>query len=354
MDYKIQIKNITNSSCLIKTCEDSYGFLTSEISQNFPKSDLLFVASSEVEMENIQKQIQFFAPRLEVLNLYGWDCLPYDRVSPKPAILTNRIKTLYQLTTRASDKRFLVITSINSLLQKTIRPSQINNLGLYLKVGSKISLGQISEFLVLKGYSRQVCANNIGEFAVRGGIIDIVMQQAADLVGYRIDFFGEEIESIKAFDPLTQLTQENVKELEVLPASEVIISRNTIETFRHNYRENFGASIDDQLYAAISEGRSYPGMEHWLPFFYNEELATIFDYLKNPVTFLSDKIFEIAKKKDDVIKEYYLSRIEAKKEAKLSGNPYNPIEPKLLYLSPDELHQKLGQHIIIELKQFSA
>lgn len=354
MDYKIQIKNIESSSSIIKTTADSKGFLTANIAKNFPNSDLLFIASSDAEMENIQKQIRFFAPEIEVLNLYAWDCLPYDRTSPKPSILTNRIKTLYQLATRGQGQKFLIITSVNAILQKTVRPSQINNLGLYLKTGSKISLDQISEFLVLKGYSRQVCANNVGEFAVRGGIVDIVIEQAADLIGYRIDFFGEEIESIKVFDPITQITQENVKELEILPASEVIISKATIENFRQKYRENFGAAIDDQLYSAISEGRSYTGMEHWLPFFYNEELATIFDYLENPAAFFSDEIFNLAKSRSSTIEEYFLSRIEAKKEAKLTGVIYNPIAPNLLYLGFDELSQKLNQINAIEFNRFST
>ena len=354
MDYKTQIKNISQSCVITKINDDAWGFLAAEISKNFSKNDFLFIASNDVEMENIEKQIRFFAPHLEILNFYAWDCLPYDRASPKPTILTNRIKTLYQLANRAADKNFFVITSINSLLQKTLPSVEITSLGLYLKVGLKISLNQIAEFLVLKGYSRQICANNISEFALRGGIIDIVMQLASDLIGYRIDFLGDEIESIKVFDPLTQITQENVKELEILPASEVIISKKTIENFRHKYRDNFGAAIDDQLYGAISEGRTYHGMEHWLPFFFANELGSFCNYLKNPAIFFSDRIFDLAKKREELINEYYKSRVDGKKESKLSGNPYNPISPELLYFSLEQLNIELAKHITIEFKQFDA
>ena len=354
MDYKTQLNNINESCCLTKLNDDSHGFLAAEISKNFSKSDFLFIATNAVEMENIERQIKFFAPDLQILNFYAWDCLPFDRASPKPSILTNRIKTLYQLTNRSEDQKFFIITSINSVLQKTTQPKEIKNLGLYLKVGSKISLTQIAEFLISKGYNRQTCANNVGEFALRGGIIDIVMQQAADLMGYRIDFFGDEIESIKAFDPLTQITQEDLKELEILPASEVIISKKTVDNFRHKYRENFGASIDDQLYAAISEGRSYTGMEHWLPFFFDEELVSFFDYLKNPTIFFSDKIFELAQKREEIINEYYASRVDGKKESKLAGNPYNPIAPDLLYFNTNQLKNELKKHTTIEFKQFET
>lgn len=351
MDYKIKLKNIRESCVLTRTPEDAQGFLAAEISKNFSENDFVFIAANDAEMELIQKQIQFFAPHFEVLNFYAWDCLPYDRASPKQLISASRIKTLYRLATRPENKNFFIITSVNSLLQKTISPNQINDLGLYLQVGSKISLDQIAEFLIAKGYSREACANNIGEFAIHGGIVDIVMQKAADLIGYRIDFFGNEVESIKAFDPITQITQENVKSLEILPASEVIMSKKTVENFRQKYRQAFGsASIDDQLYGAISESRTYSGMEHWLPFFYEENLVNFFDYLKNPVTFFNDKIFNFAKHRDELAQEYYKARVTEQKIK--DGTIYNPIAPELLYFSAPDFEKNLEKTISIEFNQF--
>ena len=352
MDYKIKLSHIRQSCVLTKTPNDAQAFLATEIAQNFAESDLVFIAKNDAEMELLQKQISFFAPQLEVLNFYAWDCLPFDRASPKQTILSSRIKALYRLSTRRKDQRFFIITSINSLLQKTIAPKQINDLGLYLQVGSKISLPQISEFLVAKGYSRQACANNIGEFAVRGGIIDIVMQQAADLIGYRIDFFGNDVESIKVFDPVTQITNEAVKSLEILPASEVIMSKKTVENFRQKYRQNFGAAIDDQLYSAISEMRGYSGMEHWLPFFYEESLVSFFDYLQNPTVFLGDKIFDLAKSRGELISEYYQARVA---ETKIRNNSiYNPTSPDLLYFSAEEFFKNLEKTTTIEFHQFDS
>ena len=305
MDYKIKLHHIRESCILTKTPLDAHGFLAAEIAKNFTDSDLVYVAANDAEMEVIQKQVQFFAPDFEILNFYAWDCLPYDRASPKPMILANRIKTLYRLATRSAEKKFFIITSVSALLQKTVAPRQIKDLGLYLNVGTKISLTQIADFLVSKGYSREACANNVGEFAVRGGIVDIVMQQAADLIGYRVDFFGDVVETIKVFDPITQITQEQVKNLEILPASEVIMSKKTVENFRQKYRQTFGAAIDDQLYSAISEMRTYHGMEHWLPFFYEENLVSFFDYLQKPVVFFDEKIFDFARRKNELITEYY-------------------------------------------------
>ncbi len=352
MDYKIKLNHLRESSVLIKTPQDAHGFLTAEISKNFPNSDLVFIAKNDAQMEVLEKQIMFFAPHLEVLNFYAWDCLPYDRASPKPAILANRIKTLYRLASRKEDQKFFIITSINSLLQKTITPKQIKDLGLYLQIGSKISLVQIAQFLTAKGYERRACANNVGEFAVRGGIVDIVMQQAADLIGYRVDFFGDEVESIKVFDPITQITYENVKNLEILPASEIILNKETVENFRQKYRQNFGAAIDDQLYLAISEMRGYSGAEHWLPFFYQENLVSFFDYLKNPVAFFDEKIFELAKTRSELIGEYYQARIA---ERKIKDNTiYNPIAPDLLYFDDVAARKILEENVAIQFNQFDS
>ncbi len=373
MDYRLKLKHLNESCILTKTPADAQLFLTAEIAKNFPKSDLVFVAQNDAEMEVAQRQIQFFAPHLEVLLFPAWDCLPFDRVSPKPAILANRIKTLHRLTTRKDGQKFLVIASVNSLLQKTIAPSNIKDLGLYLQVGSKTSLVQIAEFLVSKGYERRVCANNIGEFAVRGGIIDIVMQQALELIGYRVDFFGAEVESIKVFDPITQITHEAVKSLEILPASEVIMSKKTVENFRHKYRQTFGAvmlplfrgnestrqrddggstSIDDQLYSAISEMRSYAGMEHWLPFFFEENLVSFFEYLQSPVSFFSEKILADAKYRDELVDEYYQARVAEQKIK--DGTIYNPVAPELLYFTADELRKTLEKNVAIQFNQFDS
>ena len=352
MNYKTKLSHLNESSILIKTPEDAHGFLAAEISRNFSDSDFVFIASNDAEMEIIHKQINFFAPNLEVLNFYAWDCLPFDRASPKHLILANRIKTLYRLATRKEGQKFFIITSVNALLQKTVAPSQIKDLGIYLQIGSKISLPEIAEFLTAKSYNREVCANNVGDFAVRGGIVDIVMQQAADLIGYRVDFFGNEVESIKVFDPITQITQESVKSLEILPASEVIMSKKTVENFRQKYRTAFGASIDDQLYSAISDMRTYSGMEHWLPFFYEENLLGLFDYLQKPVSFFSEKVFNFAHHRSELILEYYKSRVAEMKIR--DGSIYNPIAPELLYFSESEFKKNIEETIAIQFNQFDT
>ena len=351
MDYKIKLKNIDRSCDLVKVAKDSKAFIASKIIDNFAQSDFVFIAKNDQEIEEINKQIQYFAPQAHILNFYAWDCLPYDRVSPKSLILSNRIKTLYKLANRKDNQKFFIITSINAISQKTIAPSNLKDIGIYLKTGSKANIDDIRQFLTNKGYKRQACANDVNEFAVRGGIIDIVFEEAADLVGYRIDFFGDEVESIKEFDPITQLTKEAVKSVEILPNSEVILDEKSIENFRKNYRENFGAAIDDQLYLSISEKRTYPGMEHWLPFFYDNNLSSLLEYLNKPVCLIDDELLLDLTQKNELVQEYYDSRIAEKKMKE--SVIYNPIKPELLYFSDEDFKKELQQHTLITFHQFS-
>jgi transcription-repair coupling factor (superfamily II helicase) len=355
MDYQVKIKQIRESCIIKKVPDDAIGFLVSQITKNFHQQDVIYIAKDDTEMAVINEQIKFFGDDIlanfEILNFYAWDCLPYDRSSPKAIILGNRIKTLYQIANQKnSSKKIFLITSINAILQKILPSEVIKNHGLFLEVGSKISQTQIVDFLINKGYIRQDCANNVGEFALRGGIVDIVLQQAFDLVGYRIDFFGNEIENIKVFDPITQISIHNVKTIEILPASEVILQTNTIENFRKNYRKIFGSALEDQMYQAISSGRTFQGMEHWLPLFYEQKLQNIFDYFSNPVIFFSDKIIDLAKEREELIAKYYQMRLDEKKlkEAFL----YNPLSPQELYITLNNFKEFLKTNTTIEFKQF--
>ncbi len=381
MDYKIKLKNICETSEIVRLPDDAQGFVLSQIlknfTENFTNGNCVIVAENDLQMENFATQIKFFSPEItekfEILFFPAWDCLPYDRASPKAAIASARIKCLYKISQQNSDKKFLILTNVNAVLQKTVNPAELKNYGLKIAAKSKISISQISNFLVTSGYERSPSANMAGEFAVRGGIVDFVTEKAADLIGYRIDFFGDEIESIRAFDPLTQITQEQLREIEILPASEVALNEKTVTNFRQKYRENFGARIplsrgiessrqrdeggsllDDQLYNAISEKRSYIGMEHWLPFFYEENLVSFFDYFLNCeprlTIFLNQKIFHQAQAREKIIAEYFQARIDAPKQE----NNYRPIAPDLLYLSSEELQQKISQHQKISFNSFDA
>ncbi len=360
MDYKIKIKNINESCEIIKINKDAQIFASALIAQNFSKNDLVFIAKNDLEIEKFKEQIIFFAPNLsqnyEILTFYAWDCSPYQKSSPKQSISTNRIKTLYQLANK-NEKKTILITSINAILQKIIPQKLIKNSSLIVKTGDKISISQITNFLVFNGYERRSTAYTNSEFALRGGIIDIIISQAATLVGYRFDFLGDEIESIKEFDPISQLSLQKVKQIEILPASEVVLNDETIANFRKKYRDNFAQNFnlnhEDSLYEAISSKRHYQGMEHYLPLFYEEELTNIFSYLQNPVIFFNKEIKTLAKNRHQEILNSYdlqLQELNQKYDSKI----YNPLKPELLYFSENDFCEIINDKINIIFNDFES
>ncbi len=361
MDYKTKLKYLTDSCEIIKINDDAQGFITALATQNFATRDVIFIAQNDLEIEFIEKQLRFFSPtiddKFEIIPFLAWDCLPYDRASPKQMIVGERIRALSKLA-NPNDKNFIVLTSVNAIIQKTLPPKIIKNAGLIARAKSKISISQLIDFLVFNGYQRQATANDAGDFAVRGGIVDIVIAKAADLIGYRIDFFGDEIESIKEFDPANQLSQDFVRQIELLPASEVILNQQTCANFRNQYRQNFGQSFsnleNDHLYAAASEGRSYLGIEHWLPFFYGENLVSIFDYLPRAMLYYNIRVFKQIEERSQLIAEYYKSRLNSINESKVSGTIYNPIKPDLLYFSDNDIQNYLTKNTHIIFNNFDS
>jgi transcription-repair coupling factor (superfamily II helicase) len=351
MDLNLRIKQINNNSEIIKLPNDASGFVIAQILENFSAQNAIIITDSSASIDLILNQIKFFFPevekKFEILNFPAWDCLPFDNSSPKALISNSRIKTLYKIANN-SNKQKLILSSINAVLQKTLPLEEIQNYGLLIKPKSKITIEKICNFLTLSGYNRCACANMASEFAVRGGIVDFVCEKASDLIGYRIDFFGDEIESIKSFDPLTQLTLETLKEIEILPAGEVILSEKTIENFRKNYRQNFGNSLDNQLYVNISEGRTHLGMEHFLPFFYEKDLVSFFSYFNQATIFFNPDIFSLAKKRDLLVKECYEARFIDHK------NSYHAIEPSKLYLEALELEKEINKKDKIILNNFAS
>ncbi len=346
MDYKNKIKNIKESSEIININDDAFSFIARLMADNFisPNRDLILIVENDQEIAKTLKQLNFFFDNTninkpEIIGFYPWDCQPYDPISPKQLIMNDRVRNLHKISNFSNQRQFLVVTSIDAIMQKVISPEIVKNCAFFAKTGSKIAIDQISEFLVFNGYSRQISANGVGEFAIRGSIVDIVTSMASDAAGLRLDFFGNHLESIKAFDLETQLSAENIKEIAILPASEVILNQKTIANFREQYRQLFGFIHEYQLYNAISENRSYPGMEHYLALFYQQQLVSFFDYFKNPVIFANDKITKLAIKRDQLINESFLARKEHVRINKSSIANYHPLEPKYMYFSADDFNQ---------------
>lgn len=361
MDYKIKLKNIRESCNIVNIDHDAVNYATSQILDNFKSSNVVFIAKNQLEIDKIKKQLIFFNPNIEqeyeILPFYPWDCRPYDNNPVKSSITTNRIKTLYKITNN-KERKYLIITTINTILQKIPDKSTICKSSLLISQHDEISSDQIANSLIYNGYTRQSLAYIAGEFSIRGGIIDIVTSLAGGNTGYRLDMFGNEIESIKYFDPMSQLSQDKVSKIEILPASEIILNEETVANFRNNYRRVFSASFNpispDEIYESISNKRYLPGLEHYLPLFFNEPLTNLFSYLPNCVVFYSVETDNVASDFYQQIQQSYDSRIEDAKIDKFDQSSRKPLPVELLYHKPEEISELIKSNINIQFHSFDC
>ena len=247
---------------------------------------VVHVARDDARLAALRAALRFFAPELPVLSFPAWDCLPYDRISPNPEIAAARMATLAALAA-GFDRPAALLTTVNAATQRVPARAVVAASSFTAKVGERIDVGELRGYLARMGFQQAPTVTEPGEFAIRGGLIDLYPPGARGPV--RLDLFGDVLDSARRFDPETQRTTEPVKRVELAPVSEVILDEAAIQRFRTGYRAMFGAAgHDDPLYEAISAGRKHQGYEHWLPLFH-ERLETLFDYLPAAPVLLDDQ-----------------------------------------------------------------
>ena len=292
---------------------------------------LVYVATDDTAMQAIADAAPFFAPDLIVHRFPAWDCLPYDRAGPSMRVSADRLATLSALQQPAK-RGELLLTTVAAITQRTLTPFRIRQLATTLAAGQRIDRDALAELLISNGFSRVDTVADQGEFAVRGGILDLF--PAGEDTGLRVDFFGDEIESIRRFDPADQRSLGPAKALQLLPAAETLLDQDTIKRFRSSYRDLFGAqATGDPLYQAVSDGRRQAGMDHWLPLF-EERLATLFDHIDPAAPVLRGHRSEAtAETRFAAITDYHANRVAAEKE---STGSYRPLAPETLYWTESE------------------
>jgi len=296
----------------------------------------VFIAPDETAMRAVADAARFFAPEVEVLTFPAWDCLPYDRASPALSISAERLATLHRLQQPVAAAQ-LVVTTVNAVLQRVLTPLRVRESVREVRVGTTISRESLIALLNRQGYSRSDTVIDRGEFAVRGSIVDIFPSSLDS--GLRLDFFGDELESLRLFDPATQRTVTSIDRHLLLPACEVLLEEDSIKRFRSRYRELFGAgATQDPLYAAVSEGRRLAGMEHWLPLF-EERLVTFFDHLgKDDLVVIDQGALAAAQERFADIADYHQQRTRIASE---KPGSYRPLPTDALYLTRGEFEAVL-------------
>jgi transcription-repair coupling factor (superfamily II helicase) len=317
-----------------------------------PASSLLVICRDAQRMAALARSLAFFAPDLALLEFPAWDCLPYDRVSPHAGAVAQRMTALSRLAhTRGHERPSVLLTTINAALQRVPARSLVATLSLSAVPGHVMDMAGITAWLELNGFNRASTVREPGDYAVRGGITDLFAPGMAEPV--RLDFFGDRLETIRSFDPETQRTTDQLRALDLVPVSEFQLTTETIKRFRRGYVEAFGApTIDDQLYAAVSEGRRHPGMEHWLPLLH-ERMETIFDYVPGSPIVLEPHDEDAARERLDQIKDYFDARVQALTQPG-SGALYHPLPPDRLYLADNEWRARLDAVPVARLSPFAT
>lgn len=300
---------------------------------------VVFVAADEAQARAVAEAAGYFVPELRVIHVPAWDCLPYDRASPSLRSSAERLAGLAALT-RAKVGAELVVTTVNAATQRTLPRARLAGLSARLAAGVAIDRDRLAAMLSANGYVRTDTVVDAGEFAVRGAILDLMPAGMAH--GLRLDFFGDEIEALRKFDPATQRSLGKADGFELLPVSEVLLDEAHIKAFRQGWLTRFGANATtDPLYEAVSEGRRQGGMEHWLPLF-EPDLATVFDYLSDEDVIVRDAGAEAAAEaRFEAITDYHGNRVAAlgAPPGKRKGprtTPYRPLDPEALYLGAAE------------------
>ena len=312
-------------------------FLLAAIARRLPadtafQQAVLHIARDDQRLAAIRSQLEFFAPNAEVMAFPAWDCVPYDRVSPDSDIEARRIATLARLAHAKGGKpAIIVLTTVNAVLQRVPPLEALKKAAARLTAGGRVSMEQVIQRLEASGFYRTGTVMEPGEYAVRGGILDLFAPGHARPV--RLDFFGDTLESIRQFDPVTQRTQAAREQITLLPISEMPSGEAAIKHFRQRYVELFGPSKgDDALYEAVSAGSRYPGVEHWLPLFY-EHMDTLFDYLPNAVITLDHLAEDATARRLETIADHYEARKEGLEQRSFGAPPYKPLPPDALYFT---------------------
>lgn len=295
-----------------------------------------FVARDTARAGAFVDSLKFFAPEIEAVILPSWDCLPYDRIGPSASVSATRMSTLSRLARGLGEtKPAILVIAAHALLQRVPTKDVLLRASYSAKVGGVVDIKDLETYFAVNGYARASTVSERGEFAIRGGVIDVYPPAAEEPV--RLDLFGDTLESIRAFDPETQRSTKQLKEIDLLPVSEALLDADAISRFRKGYVAEFGAPGDDPLYATVSEGGRRAGLEHWLPLLY-ERMATLFDYL--PAGALIGVDHQAAEARDErlaMIQDAYESRASADRKS-----AYRPLPPEALYLTAREWDRELS------------
>ena len=316
----------TNTSHSIEIGRIFYEHLSSK------KQSLNIFTGNVFEAIRLKEEISWFYPKLRVNHFPDWETLPYDQISPHPDLISERLLTLYQMTQREFDINLLPLSTSLHLLPPR---SYIEKFSFNFKTNQAVDINAFKNRLVDNGYLYVEKVMNPGEFAMRGGIIDIFPM--GSIVPYRIDFFDNEIESIRTFDVDTQRSLYPTNKIKLLPARECPLDDEGVGIFRNNYREKFEGDLSkSKIYKSITKSTPFAGMEWYLPLFF-EQTNSIFDYIepKDAVLLLGDTAKAASDYWSETASRYRLYAYDTERPI---------LEPNEFLIPPDQFFKKIKDY----------
>ena len=312
----------------------SQGSLPLALARYLPHKRLKVVLTQDAEQAlRLQTAWRFFRPHDTAVFLPDWETLPYERFSPHQDLVSERLSALWQIKSGAADVLFVPVATA---MQKLPPVPFLAGRTFWLKTGQTLDIGRLKTDLVDAGYNHVSHVVAAGEFAVRGGIVDLFPMGSE--MPYRIDLFDDEIDSIKTFDTDTQRTISPVSEIRLLPAHEFPTDSEAQKIFRSRFREEVDGNPNDAaVYKAVSNGHFGAGVEYYLPLFFENELETLFDYIGEDALFVSlgDVHAEANRFWSDVKSRYAMAQ---------GDETYPPLLPQHLYLSADVFADRLKNY----------
>ncbi|MGQ5290466.1 transcription-repair coupling factor [Pectobacterium actinidiae] len=293
------------------------------------------------DMQNalrLRDEIQQFTDQ-HVTTLPDWETLPYDSFSPHQEIISTRLSTLYQLPNMT---RGVLILPVNTLMQRVCPHSFLHGHALVLKKGQRLSRDKLRSQLEQAGYRSVDQVMEHGEYATRGALLDLFPMGSEE--PYRIDFFDDEIDSLRLFDVDTQRTLNEVPHINLLPAHEFPTDKTAIELFRSQWREQFEVRRDaEHIYQQVSKGVWPAGIEYWQPLFFSEPLPSLFSYFPNNTLIVNTGNLEQSAERfwQDIQQRFESRRVD----------PMRPLLPSdSLWLRVDGLFTELKAWPRVQLK----
>ena len=312
----------------------SQGSLPLALARYLPHKQLKVVLTQDAEQAlRLQTAWLFFRPHDTAVFLPDWETLPYERFSPHQDLVSERLSALWQIKSGTADVLFVPVATA---MQKLPPVPFLAGRTFWLKTGQTLDIGRLKSDLVDAGYNHVSHVVAAGEFAVRGGIVDLFPMGSE--MPYRIDLFDDEIDSIKTFDTETQRTISPVSEIRLLPAHEFPTDSEAQKIFRSRFREEVDGNPNDAaVYKAVSNGHFGAGVEYYLPLFFENELETLFDYIGEDALFVSlgDVHAEANRFWSDVKSRYAMAQ---------GDETYPPLLPQHLYLSADVFAGRLKNY----------